>query len=300
MLIGATGQLGGELARILPELGDVVTPTREVAPLDNPEALRNIIRRTRPALVVNAAAYTAVDRAEEERGLARAVNAIAPGVIAEECSALGSLLVHYSTDYVFDGKSNSPYTENAPTHPLNVYGTTKFAGELAVAAAGGPHLILRTSWLYGAGGNNFLRTMLRLAHERPEIRVVSDQTGSPTSTATVARATLNVLEACRQEQGFTLPAYAAGTYHMSAEGEATWYEFASAIIAADPDRAQQRCRSLVPIPTAEFHTPARRPQYSVLNNRRLAASFGVALASWQSQLADVMHALRDAGGTTFP
>ncbi len=300
MLLGATGQLGTELARVLPELGAVVTPTRHVAPLHNPDALRSSIRRAQPALVVNAAAYTAVDRAEGERDLARAVNEIAPRVIAEECSALGSLLVHYSTDYVFDGESISPYSEQVPAHPLNVYGETKLAGELAIAATGAQHLIFRTSWLYGAGGHNFLRTMLRLAHERLEIRVVSDQTGSPTSISAVASATMRILGMCRHEQGFALPAHASGTYHMTAAGEATWHEFASAIIAADPQHAEQRCRSIVPISTAEYPTPAQRPRYSVMDNTRLASTFGVTLASWQSQLVGVMRALGSSNGVAAP
>lgn len=300
MLIGASGQLGTELARVLPELGEVVTPTRQVAPLDNPEALRHSIRRVQPALIVNAAAYTAVDRAEEERDVAIAANGIAPGVIAEECATLGSPLIHYSTDYVFDGASTSPYTERTPTHPLNVYGETKLAGEFAIAATGAPHLVFRTSWLYGAGGHNFLRTMLRLARERPEIRVVSDQTGSPTTTSAVAQATMRILAMCRQSEGFALPPHVSGTYHMSAAGDATWYNFATAILAADPHRAEQRCRSVVPISTAEYPTPARRPRYSVLDNTRLATTFGVTLAPWQSQLVDVMRALGSSNGVAAP
>lgn len=285
LLTGASGQLGWELHRLLAPLGEVVAPGRAGLDLENEAALRSAVRDSRPAAVVNAAAFTAVDRAEDEEDRAHAVNAVAPGVLAQEAARAGALMVHYSTDYVFDGSAGRPYREDDATAPLGVYGRTKLQGEAAVAAAGGPHLILRTSWLYGTRGHNFLRTMLRLAREREELRVVSDQTGAPTWSRMAAAATAAVLARLREDGRFTLPVALAGVYHLSAGGETTWHGFARALLAADPARAEQRCARVVAIPTSEFPTPARRPAYSVLDNSRLAGAFGVRLPRWDRQLA---------------
>jgi dTDP-4-dehydrorhamnose reductase len=223
---------------------------------------------------VNAAAYTAVDKAESERDLAFAVNGTAPRVLAEDAKRIGALLVHYSTDYVFDGEKASPYVEDDAPHPINAYGESKLAGEQAILGSGCRHLILRTSWVYGPRGRNFYLTMLRLAKERPELRVVDDQLGAPTSSLEIARATPTLLGKDAQ-----------GLYHMTAAGETTWCGFARAILA----RAGL-ATPVVPIATADYPTPARRPRNSRLDCTRLRADFGVALASWEEALAEVAAA----------
>jgi dTDP-4-dehydrorhamnose reductase len=229
------------------------------------------VRALQPAVIVNAAAYTAVDKAEAERDMAFAVNATAPRVLAEEAKRIGALLVHYSTDYVFDGEKASPYVEDDAPRPTSVYGESKLAGEQAILKSGCRHLILRTSWVYGPRGKNFYLTMLRLAKERPELRVVDDQVGAPTSSLEIARATATLLG-----KG------ARGLYHMTAAGETSWCGFARAIFAA-----AGIATPVVPIPTADYPTPARRPRNSRLDCSRLRADFGVALAPWEEALAEV-------------
>lgn len=289
LLTGGTGQVGWELRRALAPLGEVVAPGRAELDLLDPGALRAAIRELAPRLVANAAAYTEVDRAESEPERAYAANATAPAVLAEEAARAGALLVHYSTDYVFDGEKGAPYAEDDPCAPLNVYGRTKREGEVAVAAAGGPHLVLRTSWVYGTRGKNFLRTMLRLAREREELRVVDDQRGAPTWCRMVAEATAVVVAGLRDGSGGFAPEGAPwGTYHLSAAGETTWHGFAREIVALDPRRDEQRCRAVLPIGTAEYPTPARRPRASVLDGSRLAAAFGVRLPHWREQLLQAL------------
>lgn len=280
LLTGADGQIGWRLRAALAPLGRVVPATRAGLDLGDPKAVRSRVRELRPRAVVNAAAYTAVDRAEEEREAAFRINAEAPGVLAEEARRAGALLVHYSTDYVFDGRKREPYREEDPTGPLNVYGASKLAGEEAVAAAGGAHLILRTSWIYDTRGRNFLLTMLRLLREREELRVVDDQVGAPTWAAAVADATARLVARGLSSPGET----ASGVYHLSAAGETSWHGFAAAIREADPRAGEHRCRAVVAVPTSEFPTPARRPAYSVLSNERVAAAFGVRLPHWREQL----------------
>lgn len=274
LLVGRNGQVGRELARSLAPLGEVQALGREQLELTDPNAIRNTVRAAAPEVIVSAAAYTAVDRAESERDLAFSVNANAPAILAAEAARLGALLVHYSTDYVFDGTKSSPYTEADAAHPLNVYGASKLAGEQAIAASGCRYLILRTSWVYGPHGSNFMLTILRAARERPELRVVDDQYGAPTSSAAIARATARLL-AARPE----------GLYHMTAAGRTSWYGFAKAILArAGVDTP------VIPISTEQYPTAARRPRNSLLDNSRLRAACGVTLASWEEGLAEVPFA----------
>lgn len=287
LLTGARGQVGSELARALAPLGHVVAPTHAALDLTDAAALRSAVRALRPAYVVNAAAYTAVDRAESEPAMCAAINADAPRILAEEAARVGAVMVHYSTDYVFDGSKGAPYVEDDPAAPLNVYGVSKLMGEQGVAGAGGRHFILRTSWVYGVHGSNFLRTMLRLSRERAELRVVNDQTGAPTWSRTIARTTVALL-AQKRDAGVAAP---SGTYHLASAGSTTWYEFARAILAGDPSREEQTCRRLVPIPSAEYPTPARRPAYSVLDTTKLRQSFGITVPDWREELDQVLTEL---------
>lgn len=289
LLTGGTGQVGWELSRALAPLGEVVAPGSASLDLANPRSIRDVIREVAPALVVNAGAYTAVDRAETEPERARAINGVAPRVLAEQAARLAAPIVHFSTDYVFDGTKGVPYVEDDATCPVSVYGRTKREGEEAIVSAGGAHLVFRTSWVYGMRGNNFLRTMLRLARERDELRVVDDQVGAPTWSRMLAEATACIVAGLRTPRGFEVPRVACGIYHLSAAGTTSWCGFARAILAADPRRAEQRCQRLVPIATEEYPVPAQRPRYSVLDGGRVARTFGVALPDWQRQLALCME-----------
>ena len=275
LVTGAAGQLGHELVRAFAPLGEVVGVDRSQLDLADASAIVAAVRRVKPALIVNAGAYTAVDLAEREAALADAVNGVAPGVLAEEAKRAGAVLIHYSTDYVFDGSANAPYDEDAPVRPLSSYGRSKLAGERAVAASGAHALVFRTSWVYGRRGRNFLLTMQRLARERPEIRVVDDQTGTPNCCRVLARATARIAS--------------RGLYHMGATGSTTWYGFARAILA---DVASVR---VVPITTAEYPTPAHRPAYGVLGTARFERTFGFALPDWRTSLAECLASDSDAG-----
>ena len=274
LLTGAGGQIGFELARLLAHCGDVVASDRAKLDLADPDAIVAAMRGVQPALVVNAGAYTAVDRAETEPAIAQAVNARAPGILAEEAKRLGAVLIHYSTDYVFDGRRTTPYPEDATTAPLNVYGESKLDGERAVAATGAHALVFRTSWVYGLRGKNFLLTIRRLAAERDELSVVADQIGVPNGSRAIAEATVRAI-------GSGLPALAerAGLYHLSATGQASWYDFACAILG---DGRRPR---IVPITSAEYPTPARRPPYGVLATARFETAFGFGLPDWRIVLA---------------
>lgn len=274
LVTGAQGQVGFELARLLPVHGDVIALDRKGLDLADPDAIRATVRAIAPDLVVNAGAYTAVDLAEKERDAAFAINARAPEVLAEETRRAGALLIHYSTDYVFDGTARAPYREDAPVAPLNVYGASKLAGEQAIAAAGAHALTLRTSWVYGLRGRNFLVTIRRLASERPELRIVADQTGTPNWAVALARATAGLV-------ALGLPALKdrAGLYHFSATGATTWHGFAQAIVGSGPAPV------VTPITTAEFPTPARRPAYGVLDTTLFRATFGFGLPAWPESLA---------------
>ena len=282
LVTGADGQVGYELRAQLAGFAKVHATTRRELDLADPDAVARTVRTLRPAVIVNGAAYTAVDRAETEPEVAFRVNAEAPGIMAAEAHRAGALLVHFSTDYVFDGAAHAPYREDAPTGPLNVYGASKLAGERAIAAAGARALVFRTSWVYAERGSNFLLTMRRLARERDELRVVADQIGVPNSARAIASAVVRVLQ-----QGIGRAAERAGLYHLSCSGAASWYDFASAIVGAN---ARTR---VVPITTAEFPRPARRPAYGVLDGSRFAEAFGFALPPWREDLADCLHRLAD-------
>jgi dTDP-4-dehydrorhamnose reductase len=290
LLIGRSGQVGWELQRALAPLGELVALDRAGMDLADPDSIHRAIADARPAVIVNAAAYTAVDKAESEPELAMRINGIAPGIIADEAARLGALMVHYSTDYVFDGRKNDPYREDDPPAPLGVYGRTKLAGEEAVRAASGPHLILRTSWVYAARGHNFLLTMLRLARERPELKIVDDQLGAPTWARTIAELTARVLGADGNGPGRAHEA--SGTYHLTAAGAVSWFGFAQAIFAqARERRADFKAPLLRPITSAEYPTPARRPANSRLDCSKLAATFGLAPPAWEATLESCMREL---------
>lgn len=286
LVVGAGGQVGYELVRALAPLGRVVAFTRAECDLADPAGAAEAVRRAAPHVVVNAAAYTAVDRAEGDADACARVNADAPGRMAAAAAALGAPFVHYSTDYVFDGAKPGPYVEDDAPHPLGVYGRAKLEGERLVAAANPAHLVFRTSWVYAAHGHNFARTMLRLARERDELRVVSDQVGAPTWARSIAEATAQVVGAAlRAPEGAAWLTARAGLYHLAAAGATSWHGFAEAVLAADPLRAEQRARRVVPITTAEFPTPAPRPANSRLDSSRAATRLGVRIPDWRQQLA---------------
>jgi dTDP-4-dehydrorhamnose reductase len=273
LVTGAKGQVGAEVATALARTAKVVAVDRSALDLVDADAIVETVRRVAPSLIVNAGAYTAVDRAEQEREIAFAVNARAPGVLAEEARRIGAVLIHYSTDYVFDGKSTTPYDEDAPAHPLNVYGESKLAGEVAVLNADADALVLRTSWVYGLRGRNFLTTVRRLATERDEITIVDDQRGIPNWCRALAEATASLVA-----RGTPFLAERRGLYHLSAAGSATWFEFARAIVG------QVKIPRVVPITTEQYPTPARRPAYAVLDTGRFQATFGIALPDWRALL----------------
>lgn len=293
LLLGRNGQVGWELQRQLPVLGEVValgssTENGLCGDLRDVDGLRATVRAVAPDVIVNAAAYTAVDKAESEPEEAMAVNGIAPGVLAEEAKRLDALLVHYSTDYVFDGSGSVPWKETDPTGPLNVYGHTKLAGEQAIQAAWEKHLIFRTSWVFGVHGNNFIKTMLRLAQERDSLNVVNDQVGSPTSAGFIASATVTSL---RQASGRSQH---AGLYHLASAGQTSWYGYAAYVL----ERARQMGwpvrvmpEAICGIPSSEYPVPARRPGNSRLDTRRLMQAFGIQPPSWQDSASAVMEQL---------
>ena len=294
VVTGATGQIGYEAVRELAPLGKVVGLTRADLDLASPAAIRDAIRSLRPRVIVNAAAYTGVDRAESERELCAAINAAAPAVLAEEAQRVRALLVHYSTDYVFDGSKGAPYTETDRPAPLNVYGATKLAGEQAIQASGAAYVILRTSWVYGARGTNFLRTMLRLARERTELHVVNDQVGTPTWSRSIASTTADIVE-YELSRGEDFAAGLSNLYHLAAAGSTTRYQFALCILAGDPRRHEQICRAVIPVSTAEHPTAARRPPYSVLDCTAFGNRYRQSLMGWRSQLERVLEELRHQG-----
>jgi len=306
LLIGKNGQVGAELEGFLPRVAQVVALQRQELNLSEPDRIRQTIDRVRPQIIINAAAYTAVDKAETDEATARAVNANAPAVIAESAKNIGACLVHYSTDYVFDGLKDSPYNESDFPNPLNVYGKTKLAGEQAIRYTGVPHLIFRTAWVYATRGRNFLLRILRLASHRGELRIVSDQFGAPTWCREIARATTSIVERLA-EHGKVVSSFSkvSGTYNMTAGGIGSWCDFAQAILdeahkappnlqwlLAATDGSPLLARCVVPITTAEYPTPARRPPYSVLSNALLASTFGIQLLDWREQLHSAFRASR--------
>lgn len=293
LILGAQGQLGRELGRSFAGFGAITAADRATVDLASAEQIRAAVRRERPEVILNAAAYTAVDRAESEPELARAINAEAPGILAEEARKAGALLVHYSTDYVFDGSKRSAWTEEDLPHPLNEYGASKLAGEQAIQAVGGQYLMFRTSWVYGPHGKNFLLTMLRLGAERDKLAVVDDQVGAPTTAIELARATRAIVEGVLGGR-FGGPDNWAGLYHMTCGGQTSWFGFAQAIFA----RAavwDMKTPELTAIPSEAYPTPAKRPRNSVLCNEKLRARFGVRLAEWTAALDEAIREVRRAG-----
>jgi len=294
LVFGANGQVGQELLRALASLGDVVGTTRSgtlpddsmclTADFGAPDSVLALLDATQPTRVINAAAYTAVDKAESEPAAAQAANAETPGAIARWCAVHDVPLVHYSTDYVFDGSGTRPYRPDDATAPLGVYGATKLAGEDAIRAAGGRHLIFRTAWVYAAHGQNFLRTMLRVGAERDVLRVVADQIGTPTPAALIADVTAQILRS---------DAEASGTWHLTATGETSWHGFAEAIFdgAVECDLIA-RAPTVEAITTADYPTPAKRPAYSRLDTSTLERDFGVALPDWRDALGVVLDGMR--------
>lgn len=278
LLTGARGQVGYELERCLQGLGEVVAPGRSRLDLADLDQVRDVVRALRPGLIVNAAAYTMVDRAESEPALALRVNAEAPAVLAEEGRRLGAAMVQFSTDYVFDGSKEGPWVETDAPAPLNVYGRTKLLGERAVAASGISHLVLRTSWVYGLRGSNFLLTMQRLARERGELRVVDDQFGAPTWSRTVAQTTAHILAQSRAFGPEWWDQH-GGIYHLSCQGRTSWHGFAQAIM----EHAQSPV-PVIPVSSSEFPTPARRPRNCLLDSSKLIERF-CAIPDWRAALA---------------
>jgi dTDP-4-dehydrorhamnose reductase len=287
LITGKAGQVGTEFSRLTHSPDDVLAVGRAECDLSSEHSIRDLVRRVEPAVIVNAGAYTAVDRAEAERELCYAVNAVAPGVLAEEAARLGALFIHYSTDYVFNGEKPEPYLEADPIDPVSVYGASKAAGEAAIAATASRYLVLRTSWVYGAQGKNFLRTMLRLGTERAELRVVDDQVGAPTSAAAIAAATARLVEQYAAPEA-TLP---VGIYHMTAGGSTSWCGFARAIFDAGVLSVPPQVQA---IPSSAYPTPAKRPANSVLSNDKFAHTFGFRLPLWQQQLQDVLTGMQVA------
>lgn len=281
LLIGANGQVAWELLSCLQPLGDVVVASRNSSnyiDLAKADSIVAIIRKLQPNIIVNAAAYTAVDQAEQETELAAAINGTAPGILAEEAKRLQALLIHYSTDYVFNGNNTTAYIETDSVDPLGVYGSTKLAGEQAIQAIADKYLIFRTAWVYGLRGKNFLLTMQRLAKQRDELKIVADQIGAPTWSRLIAEATAQVIAQINS------PLYKAdietisGIYHLTCGGETNWYEFAKAILASSNT-------NILPINTVDYPTPAKRPTYSVLSNQKLINTFGIRLPDWNQALS---------------
>lgn len=290
LLTGKNGQVGFELQRALAPLGEVVAVDMEDCDLSNPESIRALVRSVKPQIIVNPAAYTAVDKAETDQATAYAVNAFAPGVIGEEAARLKALVVHYSTDYVFDGTKNGSYTECDKPNPQSAYGKSKLQGEDALEASGAKHIIFRTSWVFGSHGNNFARTMLKLAVERDRLSIVADQWGAPTSAALIADVTAQVLvqyKQCQETESFPY-----GIYNLVAAGETNWYEYARTVIDA-ADKAGKPLKlglnDIHPITTAEYPLPAPRPENSRLNTDKIKNSFGIHLHDWHEGLDHILQ-----------
>ncbi|MGZ8252808.1 MAG: dTDP-4-dehydrorhamnose reductase [Methylophilaceae bacterium] len=292
LLIGKNGQVGWELQRALAPLGEIYAIDAADCDLADPEKLRSLISHYSPDIIVNAAAYTAVDKAESDVALVRAVNATAPGVMAEEAHKLGAWLVHYSTDYVFDGTKRGWYVEDDATNPLSVYGATKLEGELAIQQSGCKHLIFRTSWVFAARGSNFAKTMLRLATERDVLKVVGDQYGAPTSAELIADVTALCLQRIRLEKTDAL----SGVYHLVAAGETTWHAYAQYVLSHALNLGHVlKCQpaQVVAIPSTEYPVPAKRPMNSRLSSAKLQQAFAITLPDWQYHAARMLDEVLD-------
>jgi len=290
LVTGAGGQVGRELLRAFDGRAQLIPCDRNVMDLSSPGQIRARVREAAPDIIINTAAYTAVDRAESEPDLARAINTEAPGILAEEARRAGALLVHYSTDYVFDGTKSGPWSEDDPTGPLSIYGATKLAGEEAVRKAGGRHLIFRTSWVYGPHGKNFVFTMLRLGRERDTLNVVDDQVGAPTSSIEIANATRTIALGLIEGR-FGDANDCSGVYNMTCSGTVSWCGFARAIFSRAPQLLGGKVPTVNAIPSTQFPTPARRPLNSVLSNEKLSRRFDVRLAPWEPALDTVLAAI---------
>jgi len=288
LVLGRTGQVGWELRHKLACLGEIVSVEYPEIDFTKPETLRAAVQSVRPEILVNAAAYTAVDKAEAAPELALAINGAAPGILAEEARKIGALLVHYSTDYVFDGSGKRPWTETDAPAPLNAYGKTKLAGDQAIQTSGCDHLIFRTSWVYGWRGSNFLLTMLKLAKQKKELSIVDDQVGAPTSAECIAQATSDVLA-----PGGAGIQRRSGIYNLTSSGETTWFGFTKAILSEAAVRFGSPLPNLVPILTADYPTPAKRPANSRLSCERLEQTFGVTLPHWEQALSLVLDTLAE-------
>jgi len=296
LVTGGTGQVGGELAKSLAPLGEIVVPGRVEMDLSHAGSVRAIIRTVHPRWIVNAGAYTAVDKAESEPELAYAINAEAVRAIGEEARLIGAGVIHFSTDYVFEGTGSTPYIETDPTTPVSVYGASKLAGERALAESGAPHMIFRTSWVYGAQGKNFLRTILRLAREREVLRVVADQYGAPTWSRDLAKMAAHVMAQCEvtaQERTLAdVLAETSGVYHAAGSGETTWHGFAAEAVRLEQERSPEaRLAKIESITTSEYPTPAKRPANSRLNCDKLARRFGWSMMDWRESLRQVLTEL---------
>jgi dTDP-4-dehydrorhamnose reductase len=287
LILGKQGQIAWELQMTLASLGRVTVLGSQELDLANPDAIREKVRSIQPDIIVNAAAYTAVDKAESESELCFSINGIAPGILAELARESQALLVHYSTDYVFDGTKTTPYLETDATNPLSVYGASKLAGEQAISQVDCAHLILRTTWVYGNRGKNFLLTILRLAAEKQELKIVADQIGSPTWSRSISIATSQIIAQCRHDR-----TNIKGLYHLSAAGETSWHGFAVQIIdryrSLNPD-LHLAIEQILPIPTTDYPTPAQRPANSVLDNSKLLTDFGVQLPDWNLSLEQLIN-----------
>lgn len=289
LLIGKNGQLGWELKRTLAPIGQVIDLDRTQLDLTDVKQIRQQLRTIKPDFIVNAAAYTEVDGAEDDIAMATAINAMGPEILAEEAKRLGAFVIHYSTDFIFDGTQNKPYTENDIPNPLSVYGQAKLAGEKAIIASGAPYFIFRTSWVYGLRRKNFMLTILKLAREGKIIRVVDDQIGCPTWCRLIAELTSSVLA-----KGSSFLCEKQGIYHLTAGGQASRFDFAKAIIEKSLGIASDSIK-LIPVPTTEFPTKAKRPAYSVLSNTKLLRTFGLILPKWDSSLDMVAEEISNMG-----
>ena len=291
LLLGCKGQIGTELSLLLSALGELITPSREVCDLLKVETISQLMRSIKPNLIVNAAAYTAVDLAEKEKKLAKSINATAVDVLARETKRLGSLLVHYSTDYVFDGTNSLPYTEDDQTNPINFYGQTKLQGEEYIRGSGCAHLIFRTSWVHSPYRENFIKTMLQVANSQKLIRVVENQRGAPTSARLIAKVTTKILADINQHEKDSY----SGVYNLCASGNTNWYAYAKFIFESDSDHSNRSTDmpfSIKPIPASDFQSEARRPENSLLDTNKITSTFGVELPCWSDGVVNTLDRLK--------
>ncbi|MFK5894715.1 MAG: dTDP-4-dehydrorhamnose reductase [Pseudomonadota bacterium] len=290
VIFGKNGQVGYELNQRMQSLGKVTALDSKQADFSSPDSVVQVLETHKPDIIINAAAHTAVDKAETESDLSYLINSETPGKIAAYAKRNNSLLIHYSTDFVFDGKQDTAYLESDITNPLGVYGASKLQGDINIQQSGCQYLIFRTSWVYGLRGKNFLLTMLRLAHDREQMKVVNDQIGSPVWCGFIARATSSIVEQIINSNNLAeIPQSIQGLYNLTAKNYTSWYGFAKKILQLDPDKENQKCKSLLPIPASEYPTPAQRPNWSVLDNSKLINTFSVDVPDWESQLKDCFN-----------